>query len=248
MTRGRRLAAAVGLVLLVGGLAWTAFGLPAFGHYHHRYGAVAARESLPLRRAENAVNTTAFDYRGFDTIGEEFILFVSVVSVVVLLRELGDEADHPPHRERPGATQQHSTLTRWVGSALMGPLAVIGADVVTHGQLSPGGGFQGGIILGVAVALSFVAGQYLILRRLRAIATWMDMLDAVGAGGFVMIGIAGLISVGPFLDNVLPYGHSGLLTGGIIPLANLSVGIEVAGAVLVVLAELLDQRLLSGPA
>ena len=247
MNRGRRLAAGVGLLLLVGGLGWTVLALPAFGHYHHRYGAVAARESLPRRSAENAVNAVAFDFRGFDTIGEEFILFVSVVSVVVLLRHLRDEEERPPRRERAGAGPQDSTLTRWVGSALVGPLAVIGADVVTHGQLSPGGGFQGGIILGVAIALSFVAGQYLILLGLRTIATWMDLIDALGAAGFVMIGFAGLISVGPFLDNFLPYGHSGLLTGGIIPLANLSVGIEVAGAVLVVLAELLDQRLLAGP-
>ena len=38
---------------------------------------------------------------------------------------------------------------------------------------------------------------------------------------------------------------SGLLTGGIIPLANIAVGLEVAGALLMVAAELLDQRLLS---
>lgn len=246
MNRGRALAAAIGLILLIGGLAWTVLELPAFGHYHHAYGAVAARESVPRRSAENAVNTTAFDYRGFDTIGEEFILFISVVGVVILLRNLGDEQTSEPEPERPGAAQQDSTLTRWIGAGLVGPVAVIGADVVTHGQLSPGGGFQGGIILGVAIALAFVSGQYVILLRLRAISTWVEMLDSTGAAGFVMIGFAGLIGVGPFLYNFLPFGHSGLLTGGIIGLANLSVGIEVAGALLMVLSELLDQRLLFG--
>ena len=244
MNRGRRVIAAVGLALLLGGLAWTVTGLPAFGHYDHRYGAVAARSAVPLRSTVNAVNVTAFDYRGFDTLAEEFILFISVVGVVVLLRSLREEEDQPAEQDE-GGERRGSDLTRWLGAALVGPVAVLGAYVVTHGQLGPGGGFQGGIILAVAIALLFVGGQYLILLRLRAISTWIEVADSAGAAGFAMIGFGGLVGVGTFLYNFLPKGSSGLLTGGIIPLANLSVGIEVAGALLMVFTELVDQRLLS---
>jgi multicomponent Na+:H+ antiporter subunit B len=231
-------------VLVIGGFAWVVTGLPAFGHYHHRYGRVAARDAVPLRSVENAVNATAFDYRAFDTLGEEFILFISVVGVTILLRSLRGE-DDPDRQAEAAGERRGSDLTRWLGAALVGPLLVLGADVVTHGQLSPGGGFQGGVILAAAVAVLFVGGQYRILLRLRAISTWVEVADSAGALGFVMIAFGGLIGTGTFLFNFLPKGTSGLLTGGIVPLTNVSVGIEVAGAVLMVCSELLQQRDLS---
>ena len=242
MSRGRMIAAALGMALLVGGLAWTVTGLPAFGHYHHRYGAVAAREAVPLRRASNAVNVTAFDYRAVDTLGEEFLLFIAAVGVMILLRSLREEADLPEGGE--GGERRGSDLTRWLGAALVGPVAVLGAYIVTHGQVSPGGGFQGGVILATALVLLFVGGQYLVMLRLRALSGWIEAADSAGAAGFALVGFAGLIGAGTFLQNFLPKGGSGLLTGGTIPLANLAVGLEVAGAVLVITSELLDQRLL----
>ena len=122
---------------------------------------------------------------------------------------------------------------------------MLGAYVIVHGQLTPGGGFQGGVVIAAALAAMFVGGESLILVRIRRGAGWAEMADATGAAGFAMIGFAGLLITGTFFQNFIDKGHSGLLTGGYIPLANISVGIEVAGALLVVLAELFDWRLLS---
>ena len=47
-----------------------------------------------------------------------------------------------------------------------------------------------------------------------------------------------------FLHNFIPHGHSGLLTGGTVPLANVSAGFAVAGAIATLLPEMLDQDLL----
>ena len=90
----------------------------------------------------NSVVAVAFDYRGFDTLGEEFILFISVVGVVVLLRRVRDEQ---PEQEGdlPAEQRRSSESERWAGAALLGPVIVLAAYVVTHGQLTPGGGFQG---------------------------------------------------------------------------------------------------------
>ena len=60
-----------------------------------------------------------------------------------------------------------------------------------------------------------------------------------GRLAFVLIGLGGLIATGVFFENFLPKGTpASLLSGGMIPLANISVGIEVAGALLMVLSEL----------
>jgi multicomponent Na+:H+ antiporter subunit B len=71
------------------------------------------------------------------------------------------------------------------------------------------------------------------------------VVEAAGAAGFTMIGFGGLIALGSFFANFIDTGTAGsLLSGGMIPLANIAVGLEVAGAMLMVLSELLDQRLL----
>ena len=43
--------------------------------------------AVPQRHTANVVTAVVFDYRGFDTMGEEFILFAAVSGVVLLLRE-----------------------------------------------------------------------------------------------------------------------------------------------------------------
>jgi multicomponent Na+:H+ antiporter subunit B len=242
------LVAAVGLVLVVGGFVWAVTGIHGFGSEQSRYGFYTAHHAVPQRQTTNSVVAVAFDYRAFDTLGEEFILFISVVGVVVLLRGVRDEHEEKPEADLVPERRRSSEAERWLGAALVGPIAVLAAYVVTHGQLTPGGGFQGGVILMAAFAFIFLGGEWLILLRLRRGIPWPEIVDAAGAAGFTMIGFGGLIAVGSFFANFIASGKSGsLLSGGMIPLANIAVGLEVAGATLMVLAELLDQRLLHGP-
>ena len=78
------LVAAAGLAALLGlGVA----GLPAFGDYHGPYGLVLNHVVLAQRHTTNVVAAVVFDYRGFDTLGEELILFAAVTGVALILRE-----------------------------------------------------------------------------------------------------------------------------------------------------------------
>ncbi len=61
--------------------------LPGPGGIQSRYGELINRQSVSQRRVTDAVTAVNFDYRGFDTIGEEFILFISVMGTLVILRE-----------------------------------------------------------------------------------------------------------------------------------------------------------------
>ena len=241
MSRGRLAIALIGLVLLVGGLAWGTAGSYGFGHYHALYGRIVARDSVPDRSATNAVSVTTFDYRGFDTLGEEFILFVSVAGVIVLLRRMRGESgrDESLLAEED---RRASESSRWLGLALVGPLLVLTVYIVAHGQLTPGGGFQGGVILMSAVAFVAVGGESVVLLRLRRASSGVELAESAGAAGFAMIGFGGLVATGTFFENFIAKGTSGLLTGGFIPLANIAVGLEVAGGLLVVISELFDQR------
>ena len=147
-------------------LLWGLTGLPDYGVYAGPYGDVLNRVAVAERKAANVVAAVTFDYRGIDTMGEEFILFAAVLGVAILLRAQRDETEQPPDedaadRHAPGT----SNAVRVVGLALVGPVVLFGLYVVTHGHLSPGGGFQGGVVLATAALLVYLSGEYVTLRR-----------------------------------------------------------------------------------
>ncbi|HWF73804.1 MAG TPA: MnhB domain-containing protein [Solirubrobacteraceae bacterium] len=246
MTRRARLglfavAGSVLLAVLLIGLR----GLPAFGHWHGVYGLLVSRIEPSQRHATDIVTALNFDLRAFDTLGEEFILFASVAGVALLLRQLRDEDD----AERSAGIEDHrfagaSDALRVTALVLIPVLIALGAYVVLHGQLTPGGGFQGGVILAAGPLAILLAGRYLALKRIAP--SWaLEALEALGASSYALIGLGGLIFAGVYLKNFLPLGTQGmLLSAGTMPLNSLAVGLEVTGAFLLTWTEFLDQDLL----
>ena len=163
-------------VVLVYGLA----GLPAFGHYQGVYGRVLDGIGVTERHATDLVTALNFDFRAFDTLGEEFILFASVLGVVLILRQLRGERERPNQEE----ADEHqlggaSEALRALALVLVPSLLALGVYIVVHGQITPGGGFQGGVILATGPLAVFLAGRYL---RMRIVAphTVVEIGDAVG--------------------------------------------------------------------
>ena len=234
------LAAAGFGVVLVLGLA----GLPAFGDYKGVYGNVINGIGVTERHATDLVTALNFDFRAFDTLGEEFILFTSVLGVVLILRQMRGEEDRPSQHE----AEEHSfagasAALRALSLVLIPLLVVLGVYIVVHGALTPGGGFQGGVILAAGPLAVFLAGRYL---RMKTVAPTIveELGDALGAAGYALVGLGGLVFAGVFLKNFLPLGIPGhLLSAGQIPLASMAVGLEVSGAFLVAFSEFLDQAL-----
>ncbi|MGI8507514.1 MAG: MnhB domain-containing protein [Solirubrobacteraceae bacterium] len=228
-------------VVLIFGLA----GLPAFGDYHGVYGEVLDGLGVTERHATDLVTALNFDIRGFDTLGEEFILFGSVLGIVLILRHLEEEQQHPEHEE----ADEHrfagaSEALRATALGLIPALIALGIYVVVHGALTPGGGFQGGIVLAAGPLAVFLAGRYLRMKLI-APQPFLEVSDALGAAGYGLIGLGGLIFGGVFFKNFLPFGIPGhLLSAGTIPLASVAVGLEVTGAFLVGWTEFLDQAIL----
>lgn len=208
--------------------------LPPFGTAHHPYGDRAVTAAVRQRTA-NVISSVNFDQRALDTLGEESILLGAVLGALVLLRRARDEnrAEPEPGRVLP------STLL--FGAGLLPVTVLVGGYIVAHGQLSPGGGFQGGVVLATGLHLAYVAADYRVLRRVRPLAVFAA-LDAVAAMAFTVLGIAGLAVGAAYLQNVLPLGtFNQLSSGGLVPLLNAAVGVEVASGVIVLVAQFLDQ-------
>jgi multicomponent Na+:H+ antiporter subunit B len=238
LRRGIALASLAGLgaALIVACL-----GLPDFGHPRGPYATAVIPLALHARHVTSVVAGVTFDIRGIDTLGEELILFSAAAGATLLLRS--QRAEHDAHE----AIERHRALAertpapvRGLGAALAGPVLVLGVYIVAHGQLTPGGGFQGGVVLASAFLLVYVAGHFI-----RKPVSLVEAGEAAGAGAYVLIALGGLVLAGAAMENFLPYGTSGeLLSGGTIPVLNGAVGLEVCGAVTLILAELLDQAML----
>lgn len=240
--RGIALAGLAALALLA---AWAVTGLPDFGHPRGPYATQAVKLALNGRHVTNTVAGVIFDLRGIDTLGEELILFAAAVGSMLLMRAQRAEGRAAEATgEAESARSRVPESLRALGTALVGPTLVLGAYIVVHGHLTPGGGFQGGVILAAALLLVYVAGQLIALERVRPV-DLVELTEAVGAAAYGLVAIAGLVFGVTAMANFLPFGTQGsLLSGGIIPVLNVAVGVEVTGGITLILTEFLDQALL----
>ncbi|MGW3042000.1 MnhB domain-containing protein [Kitasatospora sp. NPDC001159] len=221
--------------VLAAALIAAATELPGFGGVRHPYGERAVAAGLAQRTA-NIVSSVNFDQRAFDTLGEEeSILLGSVLGAGLLLRLTRDE------RKRRAAAEPVLPSTRLFGAALLPVTLLTGGYLVAHGQLSPGGDFQGGVVLATALHLAYVAADYLVLKRIRPLAV-LDVADALAAGAFAALGLIGLAEGVGYLANALPLGtFEQLSSSGLVAVVNAVVGVEVGSGVVVLLAHFLDQ-------
>jgi multicomponent Na+:H+ antiporter subunit B len=234
------LGGAAGLAVLLG---WGMSGLPPFGVYRGPYGDVINRSVVSERHTTEAVGAVVLDYRGFDTLGEEFILLTSVAGVALLLRTARDEEEVRSPGDEPAGTVPVTDAVATVGLGMIGATVLTGLSIVAHGHITPGGGFQGGAILAAGAILAFLVGRYVLFRRVTP-SDLVDTAEGIGAAGFVLVGFLGMVSGAAFLANTLPLGRAGtLLSSGTLPLLNVTVGLEVAAGFVLIVSEFLEEAM-----
>ena len=63
---------------------------------------------------------------------------------------------------------------------------------MAHGHQTPGGGFQGGVILATALLLIYLSADYMTMRAVGPDGL-IELAEALGAAGFALIGLGGLV-------------------------------------------------------
>lgn len=236
--RGRLLLFFPALLVFFALFTLGAKNMPAWGDYRGPYGDAVARLGVYERHTTDIVNAINYDYRAFDTLGEEFILFTAVVGVMLLLRKEDKgtkSAANVGDRPRLSTTTQVACIA---GAMLM---AIFGFYLGLHGQLSPGGGFQAGVVLATAPLLIYVAQNTHGFKRLTSHSI-VEVVEAIGAGSYALIGVAPLLAGLPLLTNILPLGDTGSpFSSGTIALISATVGVEVTAAFLLVIYTYLEE-------
>jgi len=220
-------------VVFLGLFCYASLNLPSWGDYRGPYGDYIARLAVYERHTTDTVNAINYDYRGFDTLGEEYILFTAVLGVMMLLRR--EEGEEPPQLGRLKDNFKLSATVRAINLPALLVTLCFGFYIGLHGQLTPGGGFQAGVILATCPVLMYVCENTEAFKRITT-HSGVEVIEALGAGGYAVIGLAPLLFGLPLLTNMLPLGITGdVFSSGNVALISATVGVEVTAAFILVI-------------
>jgi multicomponent Na+:H+ antiporter subunit B len=184
--------------------------------------------------AANLVTGIVVAYRGFDTLGEISVLFLAATGVGFVMKagrrdtiddtdDTGEDADDRATAETRLRRPPSEILE--TGAAVLTPLLLLfGAYIFVHGHLTPGGGFQGGVVIASALVLSVLGSSTPAISHAA-----LGAIESLSGAFYVAVGAAGLVWAGGFLDaTILPSGTLGtLLSAGAIPIIYVLIGLKV---------------------
>ncbi|MCF7945175.1 MAG: Na(+)/H(+) antiporter subunit B [Spirochaetia bacterium] len=199
--------------------------------------------------AANLVTAVVVSYRGLDTLGEVAVLFAATAGTAMLLG-LGVDNSKRINQQLQGSEKQSSQAAASTadrknqerregsellktGAAFLFPLLMVfGVYIFIHGHLTPGGGFQGGVVIASGIVLLLLADSDRPLGK-----TLLHSIESLSGAAYAAVGIMGLWLAAGFLDpRFLPAGQFGsLFSAGAIPviysLIGLKVGSELTGVI-----------------
>ena len=126
---------------------------------------------------------------------------------------------------------RESEIVDMISRKLVPYILLFGLYLISYGHLSPGGGFQGGVVLASGVILLCLSRGTTATQRLIPI-------DKISLGGimmfflFLVMGMAGLLANRYFLGNFLPLGKAGEVpSAGFIFFLNIIIGLKVGAGI-----------------
>jgi multicomponent Na+:H+ antiporter subunit B len=200
---------------------------PAHNHVALRYIQDSAQEiGIP-----NIVTSILASYRGFDTLGEVFVIFTAGIGVLALLGFMADGSRCSYWQFADTANLRRHNILHVISKILIPLILLYALYVQFHGEYSPGGGFQAGVIFAAAFILyAMIYGLQTAYKVVNPKALYWAM--ALGVLLFAGTGVASLFLGGHFLDyNVLAHDPTHGQHLGII-LSELGVGICVAAVMI----------------
>ena len=255
------------LVVILGGLLiYCSLDFPLWGDPHspanRHVSPYYIKHTLEDTSVPNIVTAVLADYRSYDTMFETIVIFTAGIACIFLLRTYKSvEPDSRLYRhiptgitlriEKGGKSPEDSRDferidTAWVPYDLIVKstcrriipfIQIFGLYVIAHGHYSPGGGFQGGVILGASLILFAIAFDLRsairrISERLTAFLCALGVFIYAGTGAFSMFYEANYLDYSA-LSNILGVDPVSARSHGIL-IVEIGVGMAVM-AVMVIL-------------
>lgn len=171
--RPARIVFSVGLCLmLIVMLMGSVMDMPYFGQadtlVDSEVSEFYVEHTLSHTGATNIITGIILNFRGFDTLGESHVLFIAVCSVIILLRMSPRDEDPALHLRDYDEVQhelEEDAILSSLSRILFPLIFMFGVYIILNGNISPGGGFSGGAIIGAGLILYLSAYGYKRIRR-----------------------------------------------------------------------------------
>jgi len=207
----------IATLLFLSGLALLLLNLLSaipFGHAPLHVGKAILERASAETGADNIVTAILLGYRGLDTLGEVTILFTAAAAAGMVLATAG---------RGQAQGEDAGFIFRTAAWMLFPFLLVVGAYIIIHGHLPPGGGFQGGAILAAAFFTPLLASPASPFNHRAAI-----LVEGFAGLAFVVIGLLGMLGGSQFLTQLFGTGTPGaLFSAGSLPILYLAIGLKV---------------------
>ena len=202
----------IGLVVTLTG-AFLLSALPDFpewGDSESPANAVVApyyiKNTITDAHVPNVVTSVLADYRGFDTLLETTVVFIACIAIYSILRTetAKSKTDEPEEgiAVPPSYDPSDSLIVRQASRFMIPFMQLFALYVIAHGHYSPGGGFQGGVILGASLILLAISFDLKFL-----LGHWSEkslmLLVASGVFLYAAVGLACVFMGGNYLDYIV---------------------------------------------
>ena len=218
---------------------YATFDKPTFGDPNapvHQHVSPWYLENEPkLIDIPNVVTAVLGSFRGYDTLGEVFVVFTAGIGVLFLLsaRSGNGASRRTPTNKDSEIGLRDNVIPRVVGRLLVPCILLFGLYVQFHGEYGPGGGFQAGALIAAAFILyALIEGETRTLQVLPK----KTLIALAAAGGLLYggVGLIGMLLGSDFLDySVLSQNPIKGQQWGII-LIEAGVGMTVTGVLLLI--------------
>ncbi len=184
--------------------------------------------------AQNTVSAIYLGYRAMDTLGETLVLLVSITGTMSILINLGrrkEDEEAVSFSLEPEKLPRHSLRTNLIEvvASKLGPIVLLfGFYVMLYGHISPGGGFQGGVIL--ASGIVFLALGTELKTKLTSTVV-LSRIESLAFLFLVLASISGVFFESGFFGN--PVKHMQNLSPNFIILLNILIGLKVGTSIAV---------------
>lgn len=188
-----------------------------------------AQEDL---NTQNVVTSVVVTYRGLDTLGEITVLFLATAGVGFLLS-----------RKKKGAKtsaklREASEIFKTSTQFLFPLIVLFGVYIFVHGHLTPGGGFQGGVLIASAFVMMMLSEQSYKINKFV-----LGITESLSGFFYVLIGIVGIFLAKGFLDpSFISLGKFGMLfSAGAVPIIYSLIGLKVGSELTNIVAYLKEE-------
>lgn len=187
--------------------------------------------------AINLVTSVLYDYRAFDTLGEATVILTASVTVAFLVLV--------PLRKTAMPSTKFTIIVYQTMILIVPSLTVLGLYLIFFGHLSPGGGFVGGVVLAI-IPLVVTITSGIEISEYKFKPNIKSFLEDMGAIGFILLGLLGVLTGSNFLSNGQANWGLGipgeLISAGLIPYLNLMIGVKVGAGLSTIFNSLIKEE------